>query len=70
MAIRKTTKEQIENSMSHRVRVATGLTLKMYCEARKLNYSNLCKGYISNKAARILKKDGIDVDATRPRSAA
>lgn len=65
MAKIKTTKEQIENSISHRVRVATGLTLKMYCEAKGISYTSLTvTGYISKKAARIMQNDGIDVDAT------
>lgn len=66
MAKIKTTKEQIENSISHKVRVATGLTLKMYCEAKQISYKSLTvTGYISKKAARIMQDDGIDVEATR-----
>nr|WP_314542598.1 hypothetical protein [uncultured Campylobacter sp.] len=35
--------------------------LKDYCEMRGLSLSSLYKGYVSQKARKILEKDGIKV---------
>ncbi len=43
------------------VKQKTKYDLKDYCQMRGLSLSSLYKGYISKKAAKILKKDGIKV---------
>ena len=43
------------------VKQKTKYDLKDYCQMRGLSLSSLYNGYISKKAAKILKKDGIEV---------
>lgn len=47
------------------VRAKTLYTLKAYCELKGLSYPSLVKGYVSQSAARQLKRDGIDLSSLK-----
>jgi hypothetical protein len=43
------------------VRRQTGYLLKSYCDKTGLSYGSLKKGYVSNRAAKQLREDGITI---------
>ncbi|EJP76165.1 MULTISPECIES: hypothetical protein [Campylobacter] len=43
------------------VKKATKYDLKDYCEMKGLSLTSLYKGYVSKKAQKVFKKDGIKV---------
>jgi hypothetical protein len=59
-----------ENSIADKVYEKTRYDLRAYCELRGLSHKALYHGYISRKAARVLIRDGIDVEPTINKGAA
>lgn len=44
------------------VKLATKYDLKAYCEIKGLNLNSLYRGFISQKAMKILKADGVNIN--------
>lgn len=59
-----------ENSIAYMVYDKTRYDLRAYCELRGLSHKALYAGYVSCKAARVLARDGINVEPTINKGAA
>lgn len=53
-----------EGSIADQVQRKFKTTLKWYCEKKGLSYESIKHGYISKRAAKILKRDGITIENT------
>ena len=50
-----------KQTIAKAVKKATKYDLKRYCEIKGLSLTSLYKGFVSKKAQKIFKKDGIKV---------
>lgn len=51
-----------EGSIADQVQKKFRTTFRWYCEDHGLSYDSLIRGYVSKKAAKVLKKDGISFE--------